>query len=161
MPSLKHYLLSGLIILGSAVAGGAQATNWTGYTYSSVSTTAAVKGMERIADRVDKETDGDLSITLHLGKTLQIASSDITQATGDGIVDFGHVALQQAAHGRAEFLAVGRGETKGPALTLEQQLVGLTDVVLDSRDQVGDGRKGGVDDVRLVPRGPRRVMIDQ
>ncbi|MCE3026693.1 TRAP transporter substrate-binding protein DctP [Salinicola sp. DM10] len=88
MPSLKHYLLSGLIIFGSTVAGGAQATNWTGYTYSSVSTTAAVKGMERIADRVDKETDGDLSITLHLGKTLQIASSDITQATGDGIVDF-------------------------------------------------------------------------
>lgn len=66
----------------------AQATDWTGYTYSSVSTTAAVKGMNRIADEVAQESNGDLNITVHLGKTLQIASSDITQATGDGVVDF-------------------------------------------------------------------------
>lgn len=88
MKSLKNRLLSSLILLGLTAAGTAHATNWTGYTYSAVSTTAAVKGMERIADRVEQETDDDLSITLHLGKTLQIASSDITQATGDGIVDF-------------------------------------------------------------------------
>ncbi|MCB1971687.1 MAG: TRAP transporter substrate-binding protein DctP [Geminicoccaceae bacterium] len=74
------------ILLATAVA--AQATEWTAYTYSSVSTTAAVKGMTRIAERVAAETDGELTIDLHLGKTLQIASSDITQAVGDGIVDF-------------------------------------------------------------------------
>ncbi|PRD42464.1 ABC transporter substrate-binding protein [Phyllobacterium phragmitis] len=66
----------------------AQATDWTAYTYSAVSTTAAVKGMNRIVERVGKETDGELTMQLHLGKTLQIASSDITQAVGDGIVDF-------------------------------------------------------------------------
>ena len=70
------------------VAATAQASDWTAYTYSSVSTTAAVKGMTRIADRVAAETDGDLTITLHLGKTLQIASADITQAVGDGVIDF-------------------------------------------------------------------------
>ncbi|MFC0338881.1 TRAP transporter substrate-binding protein DctP [Kushneria avicenniae] len=86
--TVKHALLSGLIIVSTAMAGNVMADNWTGYTYSSVSTTAAVKGMERISDRVAKETDDDLSIRLHLGKTLQISSSDITQATGDGIVDF-------------------------------------------------------------------------
>lgn len=64
------------------------ADDWTAYTYSSVSSTAAVKGMNRIVERAAKETDGDLTMTLHLGKTLQIASSDITQAVGDGIVDF-------------------------------------------------------------------------
>lgn len=79
--------------LGAAVAvlastATAHAGEWTGYTYSSVSTTAAVKGMNRIAERVATETGGDLTITIHLGKTLQIASSDITQAVGDGIVDF-------------------------------------------------------------------------
>ncbi len=68
--------------------GQAQAADWTAYTYSSVSTTAAVKGMERITEGVEQETVGELSMTLHLGKTLQIASSDITQAVGDGIVDF-------------------------------------------------------------------------
>ncbi|UMA65346.1 TRAP transporter substrate-binding protein DctP [Roseivivax marinus] len=71
-----------------ATAGAAQAADWTGYTYSSVSTTAAVQGMERITEEVAETTDGELDITLHLGKTLQIASSDITQAVGDGIVDF-------------------------------------------------------------------------
>ncbi|MBM6550084.1 TRAP transporter substrate-binding protein DctP [Marinomonas ostreistagni] len=65
-----------------------QATNWTGYTYSSVSTTAAVKGMNRISERVDEATNGDFSIRLHLGKTLHIQSADITQAVGDGMIDF-------------------------------------------------------------------------
>lgn len=75
---------SALLMASTAVA---HADNWTAYTYSSVSTTSAVKGMNRIADRVAEETGGDLEITLHLGKTLQIASADITQAVGDGIVD--------------------------------------------------------------------------
>lgn len=64
----------------------AEAADWTGYTYSAVSTTAAVKGMERIAERAAAEANVD--ITMHLGKTLQIAPSDITQAVGDGVVDF-------------------------------------------------------------------------
>lgn len=88
MKTIKNALLSGLVILSTSMTSNVMADNWTGYTYSSVSTTAAVQGMKRIADRVEKETDDDLSITLHLGKTLQISSSDITQATGDGIVDF-------------------------------------------------------------------------
>lgn len=72
----------------AATATLAQADDWTAYTYSSVSTTSAVKGMNRIAERVEEETDSDLTIDLHLGKTLQIASSDITQAVGDGIIEF-------------------------------------------------------------------------
>ena len=71
-----------------ASSGYAMATDWTAYTYSSVSTTAAVKGMKRITERAAKETGGNLNIKLHLGKTLQIKSSDITQAVGDGVVDF-------------------------------------------------------------------------
>ena len=78
----------GAIAILAATTFSVQAKDWTGYTYSSVSTTAAVKGMNRIAERVATETKGDLTITVHLGKTLQIASSDITQAVGDGIVDF-------------------------------------------------------------------------
>lgn len=73
-----------LLLASTAIA---QADDWTAYTYSSVSTTSAVKGMNRIVDRVAEETGGDLHIDLHLGKTLQIASSDITQAVGDGIIE--------------------------------------------------------------------------
>lgn len=78
-------------IVASAIMActfAANATSWTGYTYSSVSTTAAVKGMNRISERVAEETNGDLDIKIHLGKTLHIKSADITQAVGDGIIDF-------------------------------------------------------------------------
>ncbi|MFS4436609.1 TRAP transporter substrate-binding protein DctP [Paracoccaceae bacterium GXU_MW_L88] len=84
---MKLTTLTSIVAL-TLTAGLANAANWTGYTYSAVSTTAAVKGMNRISERVAEETDGELEITIHLGKTLQIASSDITQAVGDGIVDF-------------------------------------------------------------------------
>jgi len=79
------------IALAFCIAGiswSAQAQDWTGYTYSSVSTTAAVKGMQRISERVNQATGGQLKIKVHLGKTLQIKSSDITQSVGDGVVDF-------------------------------------------------------------------------
>ena len=79
-------ITTALCMAGAACA--VQAQDWTGYTYSSVSTTAAVKGMMRISDRVSQATDGKLKIKVHLGKTLQIKSSDITQSVGDGVVDF-------------------------------------------------------------------------
>ncbi|WP_289078250.1 TRAP transporter substrate-binding protein DctP [uncultured Thalassospira sp.] len=85
MKILRATTLAASLLFG---ASGTQAADWTAYTYSAVSTTAAVQGMTRISEKVSKQTAGDLDITLHLGKTLQIASSDITQATGDGIVDF-------------------------------------------------------------------------
>lgn len=78
----------GFMFACAALSVSAHATDWTAYTYSSVSTTAAVKGMKRIAEEVDKATQGGLKIQLHLGKTLQIKSSDITQSVGDGVIDF-------------------------------------------------------------------------
>ncbi|MEC8631093.1 MAG: TRAP transporter substrate-binding protein DctP [Pseudomonadota bacterium] len=80
--TLKTLGAAALIAVSATVA---QADEWTAYTYSSVSTTSAVKGMNRITERV--AADSDLSIDLHLGKTLQIASADITQAVGDGVID--------------------------------------------------------------------------
>lgn len=82
---MKRYTLGAAALLTMTTIA-AQAEDWTGYTYSAVPTTAAVMGMERIAERAAAEAD--LDITMHLGKTLQIASSDITQAVGDGVVDF-------------------------------------------------------------------------
>lgn len=85
---MKMNNIFGTLAFLAASSLSAQADDWTGYTYSAVSTTAAVKGMNRIAERVEEQTGGDLSITVHLGKTLQISSEDITQAVGDGVIDF-------------------------------------------------------------------------
>lgn len=83
---MKKIIISALTALSLSTIV-AQAGEWTAYTYSSVSTTSAVKGMKKISEEVKAATDSGLSIKLHLGKTLGIASSDITQAVGDGIVD--------------------------------------------------------------------------
>jgi len=64
------------------------AENWTGYTYAVVPTIAGVKGLKEIIKKVDEDTAGNLNINLHLGGTLQIKSADITQAVGEGIVQF-------------------------------------------------------------------------
>ncbi|NVK43417.1 MAG: TRAP transporter substrate-binding protein DctP [Oceanospirillaceae bacterium] len=82
-------LATSAVVLSLLSAGYSNASeNWIGYTYSAVSTTAAVKGLERIVQEVETNTDGDLEIKLNLGKSLQIKSSDITQAAGDDIVQF-------------------------------------------------------------------------
>ena len=81
---IKAILASAVMSMSMSVV----AAEWTAYTYSSVPTTSAVKGMTRIVDRAASETDSKLKIDLHLGKTLQIKSSDITQAVGDGVIDF-------------------------------------------------------------------------
>lgn len=88
MKAMKRLVLSAAIALSANVNTSAAAEHWVGYTYSAVSTTAAVKGLERALGKVKSETGGQLDIKLNLGKTLQIKSSDITQAVGDGIVQF-------------------------------------------------------------------------
>lgn len=86
---MKIKTIGTIALMTATVTSYSHATEWTGYTYSSVATTAAVKGMNRIGERIAAETNGDLTFKLHLGKTLQIKSSDITQAVGDGVVDYG------------------------------------------------------------------------
>ncbi len=78
MPVIKFTALTAFALSTAAIPLTAMAENWTGYTYSAVSTTAAVQGLQKITGQVEAETDGDLTITLHLGKTLQIAPEDIT-----------------------------------------------------------------------------------
>ncbi|MFV0662790.1 TRAP transporter substrate-binding protein DctP [Denitromonas sp.] len=88
MNAKKLMMASLAVLVGTSPLSATAADKWIGYTYSAVSTTAAVKGIERVIEKVQTDTGGALSIKLNLGKTLQIGSNDITQAVGDGIVQF-------------------------------------------------------------------------
>ena len=88
MNTTKFMVVSLAIFIGNIPLVSVAADKWTGYTYSAVSSTAAVKGMERVIEKVKTETGGQLNIKLNLGKTLQIGSNDITQAVGDDLVQF-------------------------------------------------------------------------
>lgn len=70
---------------GPAVA----AATWEMYTYNPVATVAGVRGLVTAAETVEKETGGQLKIKLHLGGSLPIKATNITQAVGDNIVQMG------------------------------------------------------------------------
>ncbi len=80
------------LVVAAALATSLQAhaaTTWTAYIYNSAITTTAAQGFKRICESIEKETDGELKIQMHLGGSLPIKTTDITQAVGERIVDFG------------------------------------------------------------------------
>lgn len=72
--------------LGSLGSGVARAqVNWTSYTYTPAATLAPAKGVARLAEALQK----DIALRQHLGGSLPINAQNITQAVGDGVVQFG------------------------------------------------------------------------
>lgn len=64
-------------------------TSWTAYTFVPSEKVGSVKGLKKIIEAIEKETDGEIKFKLHLGGSLPIKSTNITQALGEGIVQFG------------------------------------------------------------------------
>jgi TRAP-type transport system periplasmic protein len=62
---------------------------WDLYVYNAVGTVAAVKGLDTTIAQIEKETGGELSIRLHLGGSLPINTTTITQAVSDDVVQMG------------------------------------------------------------------------
>ncbi len=85
-----HVLLP---LLLSLPAADATAATWEAYTYNPVATVAAVRGLNRISDEMERATDGALKMKLHLGGSLQINATNITQAVADGVVQLGDDAF--------------------------------------------------------------------
>ena len=65
------------------------AEKWDLYIYNPVSTVAAVKGLNTIIEQIEKETAGELTVRLHLGGSLPINTTTITQAVSDDVVQMG------------------------------------------------------------------------
>lgn len=63
---------------------GVAAEKWNLYTYVSTSQIATGAAMQKIAKRISKETDGALKVRVHLGGSLPIKATNITQAVSQG-----------------------------------------------------------------------------
>ena len=85
--------LLGVSFLVAQVSPSSAGQTWNAYTYNSVATVTAVKGLAELFDEIGKRTKGELTIKLHLGGTLQIKATDITQAVADNIVQMGDDAF--------------------------------------------------------------------
>lgn len=90
----RAFAAASLMALAAGLCGPVQAAEkWKGYTYNAVATVTPVKGLTALFETIQKETNGDLSIRLHLGGTLPIMASNITQAVADNIMEFGDDAF--------------------------------------------------------------------
>ncbi len=86
--ALAAVVAAGLGLAGTAPEAAAQ-TNWTAYTYTPALTIAPARGMARIAETMEKETNGALKISLHIGGGLPIGATDISNALSDNVVQLG------------------------------------------------------------------------
>jgi len=74
------------------LAGGvamAQSTTWNAYTFGPSESLANVQGLKRVIEAIEKDTNGAIKIKLNLAGSLPIQSTDITQAMGEGTIQFG------------------------------------------------------------------------
>lgn len=89
--SLRSQALGALavIALAAATMQSGHAETWKTYTYTPNDKIAAGAGLKKIASRIEEETGGALELQIHLGGSLPISVTDMTQAVGDGVVQFG------------------------------------------------------------------------
>lgn len=77
-----------LLACSALAAGPAAATDWQGYTYHPTTNVPEYQFLERIADNVEKATDGALKIKVVPAGTLPIKGNDVAQAVADDIIQF-------------------------------------------------------------------------
>jgi TRAP-type transport system periplasmic protein len=65
------------------------AEQWNFYMHQSAPNFATSRGAKLFTEEVEKATNGELKIRLHLAGTLQINASNITQAVGENVVQIG------------------------------------------------------------------------
>ena len=81
--------IAGLAFCLMPYSAATAAEKWDLYIYNPVSTVAAVKGLNVVIEQIEKETAGELTVRLHLGGSLPINTTTITQAVSDDVVQMG------------------------------------------------------------------------
>ena len=69
--------------------GTASAEEWNFYMHQSAPNFATSRGAKLFTEDIEKATNGELKVRLHLAGTLQINASNITQAVGENVVQIG------------------------------------------------------------------------
>jgi TRAP-type transport system periplasmic protein len=82
---------SAAVALCLFLSGGyaAAAEDWNFYMHQSAPNFATSRGAKLFTEEIEKATNGELKVRLHLAGTLQINASNITQAVGENVVQIG------------------------------------------------------------------------
>jgi TRAP-type transport system periplasmic protein len=76
-------------VLALLPTGRAGAEEWNFYMHQSAPNFGTSRGAQRFTEEIEKATNGELKVRLHLAGTLQINASNITQAVGENVVQIG------------------------------------------------------------------------
>jgi TRAP-type transport system periplasmic protein len=77
----------GLLLLFGGQSPAAE--EWNFYMHQSAPNFATSRGAKLFTEEIEKATNGELTVRLHLAGTLQINASNITQAVGENVVQMG------------------------------------------------------------------------
>lgn len=80
-------LALGFVLVSSGQAPAAE--DWNFYMHQSAPNFATSRGAKLFTEEIEKTTNGELKVRLHLAGTLQINASNITQAVGGNVVQVG------------------------------------------------------------------------
>ncbi len=80
---------AGLAGFAATPLSAQSATQWNAYTYIPAATLPSGRGLARIAEGIEKASGGALRIRVHLGGSLPIGASDISNALSDNVVQLG------------------------------------------------------------------------
>ena len=80
-------LALGVVLLSGGPAPAAE--SWNFYMHQSAPNFATSRGAKLFTEEIEKATNGELKVRLHLAGTLQINASNITQAVGENVVQVG------------------------------------------------------------------------
>lgn len=97
-------LAAGLLALSPALA----ADTFNFYVYSPVTTSPTVQGQTAMVNQIEKDTNGQLTIKLHLGGSLPIAATNIASSVGDNVVQLGDDTFMTGMIPLAEALRLPR-----------------------------------------------------
>jgi TRAP-type C4-dicarboxylate transport system substrate-binding protein len=75
-----------IALLPAAGDGVCAAEQWNFYMHQSAPNFATSRGAKMFTEEIEKATNGELKVRLHLSGTLQISPSNITQAVGENVV---------------------------------------------------------------------------
>ena len=78
--------VSALLLIGGRANAAEQ---WNFYMHQSAPNFATSRGAKLFTEEIEKATNGELKVRLHLSGTLQINASNITQAVGENVVQIG------------------------------------------------------------------------
>ena len=105
----RRALATGLLALAGLLgAGQAAAQSFNLYVYSPVNTSATSRGQIAMVNQIDKETNGQLKIKMHLGGSLPIQANNISAAVADNVVQMADDTFQSGMIPLVEALRLPR-----------------------------------------------------